>query len=306
MTLEELMQKYKYILTQAAIDEVLSRSDEVEMHPRLGNALFIYDEKSRRLLTDLYEGFIDLAIKAGVPMLIYTPTWRANPERLEEAGVYSDVNKAAGIYMNELRDAHAGYKDRILIGGDMGCKNDAYRPEEALCKEEAYDFHAWQIERLISGNIDFLAAGPMPAVSEAVGMALAMGKSGLPYTLNFVINREGRMLDGTPLFEGIRKVDEACSVPPHGYVIGCSYPSFFNPDEFPAPVLSRVIGFQGNASSLDHSSLDGAETVHADDVSDWGGEMVKLYRKYQIKILGGCCGTRLGHLQYIIDHIDDE
>ena len=305
MTLTKLMQNHKYILTQAAIDEVLSRSDAVDMHPRLGNALFIYDKKSRRVLTDLYEEFIDLAVKADVPMLIFTPTWRANPERLEEAGVDLDVNKDAGVYMNELRDAHKSHKNRILIGGDMGCKNDAYRPEEALSREAAYDFHAWQIERLVSGNIDFLAAGPMPAISEAAGLALAMGKSGLPYTLNFVINREGKMLDGTRLFEGIQKVDDACSVPPLGYVIGCSYPSFFKPDEFPASHLSRVIGFQGNASSLDHSNLDGSEKVQAEKVSDWGDGMVKLHRECRIKILGGCCGTRLGHLQYIVDHIDD-
>lgn len=305
MTLIELMQNHKYILTQAAIDEVLSRSDAVEMHPRLGNALFIYDSKSRQVLTDLYEGFIDLAIKAGVPILIYTPTWRANPERLKEAGVRWDVNRDAGRYMNELRDVYKAHKDRILIGGDMGCKNDAYRPEEALTREEAYDFHAWQIERLMSGNIDFLAAGPMPAVSEAQGMALAMEKSGLPYTLNFVINREGRMLDGTLLSEGIRKVDHACSVPPLGYVIGCSYPSFFKAEQIPASSLLRVIGFQGNASSLDHSSLDGSKKVHAEKVSDWGDGMVKLHREFQIKILGGCCGTRLKHLQYIVDHIED-
>ncbi len=305
MTLTKLMHNHKYILTQAAIDEVLSRSDEVEMHPRLGNALFIYNKKSRRVLTDLYKQFVDLAARADLPMLIYTPTWRANPERLEEAGVQSDVNRDAGRYMNELRDAYTSLKDRILIGGDMGCKNDAYRPDEALSREEAYDFHAWQIEHLVSGNIDFLAAGPMPAVSEAAGLALAMGKSGLPYTLNFVINRKGRMLDGTPLFEGIQKVDDACPVPPLGYVIGCSYPTFFNPDQFPASVLPRVIGFQGNASSLDHASLDGSEKVHAEKVSDWGSAMVKLHRDCQIKILGGCCGTRLKHLQYIVDHIDD-
>jgi methionine synthase I (cobalamin-dependent) len=32
--------------------------------------------------------------------------------------------------------------------------------------------------------------------------------------------------------------------------------------------------------------------------------MVALNRKYQVKILGGCCGTRREHLRYLTRHID--
>jgi homocysteine S-methyltransferase len=148
-----------------------------------------------------------------------------------------------------------------------------------------------------------LAGGPLPAVSEATGMALAMEKYQLPYTLNFVINKEGRMLDGTSLDKAVQEIDAACTTPPAGYMIGCSYPSFFKAEDLPNKLLSRIIGFQANASSLDHSNLDNAEETHADDVSDWGNKMIELKKQYNIRILGGCCGTRLGHLQYIVDHI---
>lgn len=42
-------------------------------------------------------------------------------------------------------------KDNILIAGDIGCKNDAYRPEEALSQEEAVEFHSWQVDQLYFG-----------------------------------------------------------------------------------------------------------------------------------------------------------
>ena len=303
MTLYNFIRDHNYILTQAAIDEVLSRSAHVTMHPRLGNALFIYDKKSKQIMSELYLEFIELACNADVPILIFTPTWRANSERLLEADIQSAVNEDAVSFLNELRSGWGKYKDHILIGGDMGCKNDAYRPGEALSTEKAKEFHAWQIDRLARGGVDFLAAGPLPALSEARGMALAMEGSHLPYTLNFVINRDGRLLDGTRLDHAVQEIDAACTTPPTGYMIGCSYPSFFKAKDLPDTVCSRIIGFQGNASSLDHSSLDEAEEIHADDVSDWGDRMIDLNKQHNIKILGGCCGTRLGHLQYIVDRL---
>jgi S-methylmethionine-dependent homocysteine/selenocysteine methylase len=44
---------------------------------------------------------------------------------------------------------------------------------------------------------DFLYAGIMPALPEAVGMAQAMADSGLPYIISFMIRQDGRLLDGS-------------------------------------------------------------------------------------------------------------
>jgi methionine synthase I (cobalamin-dependent) len=62
------------------------------------------------------------------------------------------------------------------------------------------------------------------------------------------------------------------------------------------------MGFQANASSLDHDQLDGIATLQVEDISDWGNEMLELNRKYSVRILGGCCGTDVRHLQYIVDN----
>jgi len=68
--------------------------------------------------------------------------------------------------------------------------------------------------------------------------------------------------------------------------------------------MSRLIGFQANASALDHADLDGSATIQVEEISDWGDEMIKLNRSYGVKILGGCCGTGARHLQYIVDNIN--
>lgn len=48
---------------------------------------------------------------------------------------------------------------------------------------------------------------------------------------------------------------------------------------------------------------DEAGELNADDISDWGERMIELNRRFGVRILGGCCGTRLEHLQYIVNNI---
>jgi homocysteine S-methyltransferase len=62
----------------------------------------------------------------------------------------------------------------------IGPRGDASGPEEALTRNEAESCHASQIESLVEGQVDFLFASMLPALSEAQGIAAAMGKSGLP------------------------------------------------------------------------------------------------------------------------------
>ena len=64
-------------------------------------------------------------------------------------------------------------------------------------------------------------------------------------------------------------------------------------------IFARLIGYQANASALDHADLDGAEDLHMEKVSDWGDVMLALNREYGVKVLGGCCGTNEEHLRYI-------
>ena len=68
-------------------------------------------------------------------------------------------------------------------------------------------------------------------------------------------------------------------------------------------MFKRLIRYQANASSLDHTQLDGSENLQVDEISDWGDRMLELYREYGVKILGGCCGTNAAHLRYIVENL---
>jgi homocysteine S-methyltransferase len=304
MDILKILNNHDFILMEAAVIESLKRSEDVRLHPRLENALLIYENAGRKALSRLYQDFIGVARKADVPIMICTPTWRANQERISTSHIPDDVNGDAVKFLTYLKKKWGAWAGNIIIGGLVGCKNDCYKPDEALSTKGAKAFHIRQINRLAKAGVDFFLGATLPGVPEATGMALAMMETQIPYIISFVINREGRILDGSSLECAFQEIDAVCGNPPLGYMINCAYPSFLNADKQPQSVLSRLIGYQANASSLDHLQLDGSATLHADDISAWGNLMIALNKKYGVKILGGCCGTSVEHLKYIVRDIN--
>ncbi len=300
MDFSETFEKTDFILAEAAVIESLRRSGAAVLHPRLENALLIYDDVGRTALTGVYRDYVSIARQAGVPILICTPTWRANPERISAAGITRDVNSDAVAFLKQLKNEWMDQPSSLFIGGLVGCKNDCYKPREGLSTDAAEAFHLVQVHQLADAGVDFLLAATLPVVDEACGIARAMQTTGLPYIISFVINRRGRILDGQSLEQAFQKIDAVCNRPPLGYMINCAYPSFLRAHEQPRKVLARLIGFQANASSCDHAKLDGSELLQADALDDWGDRMILLNRRHGIKILGGCCGTGPAHLKYLI------
>jgi len=288
---------------EAAVVERLRRNPYVNMHPNLEHATLIYDENGKRELGRLYAGYISVANEADIPLLLCTPTWRANRERITNYKLTLNINHDSVRFMQGLRDSQDTRAHMVRIGGFIGCKNDCYKPEEGLSTKEAEEFHSWQINQLAQADVDFLMAGTLPNVNEALGIARAMEKTGIPYIISFVINRSGLVLDGTSLWEAVNQIDEATKKQPLCYMVNCSYPTFLRAQEQPVELFTKLLGYQANASDLDHRKLDGSSQLHATDITDWGQEMLKLHKNYGMKILGGCCGTDEKHLRYLIKAI---
>jgi homocysteine S-methyltransferase len=303
--MNQLLNKYPLILMEAAIVEQLRRYKSIKLHPELENALLIYNDDERVILEKLYQSYLDVALQASLPFILLTPTWRANKERIENSGFNKNINGDAVIFLKNLIAAQQTDLP-IKIGGLIGCKNDCYKPEEGLTIKEAETFHAWQIEKLANAGVDFLIAETLPAVPEAIGITKTMAKFDLPFIISFVIDRRGRVLDGTPLSKAMKTIDQITFSSPMGYMVNCSYPTFLSLETQPETLYKRLIGIQANASSLDQCDLDGSDHIHVDDIVVWGNEMLNLNKRYGIKILGGCCGTGKEHLRYLTDHMGNQ
>lgn len=300
--MKELLENHDFILAEAAVVERLRRDKRVELDGSLVHAPLVFSDNGRAALRSLYREYLDIAEANDRPILLCTPTWRANKERVQASDQRQDINVEAAKFLKELV-VEESRKVPVKIGGLIGCKNDCYLPEEGLSLNEASEFHQWQIDQLASAGVDFLMAVTLPSVEEAAGIALAMEATGLPYILSFVIGSDGNILDGTEIQKAIEYIDARTTNNPLGYFINCSYPSFLNPATLSEKVLERLIGIQANASSLSHDELEGSKELKAESVEEWGSLMAQLNSDFGLKILGGCCGTDGKHLEYLTENI---
>lgn len=289
---------------EAAIVERLRRKADVVLHDTLVNAPLIYDPVAREVMSQIYLQYIDLARVANLPILVCTPTWRANKDRVYQSDVCKTVNADAVSFLRDLCDSERYCETVVKVGGMIGPKNDCYQPDEGLSVSDAENFHAWQIQQLVTGGVDFLIAETLPSVREALGIAKAMEATDIPYIISFVISRDGCVLDGSSLADAVDLLDSNTNRASLGYMINCAHPSFLCPERQPIGVFSRLIGCQANASSLDHCDLESACELQVDDVVDWGELMLTLNSSYGLQILGGCCGTGAEHLRYIIENMN--
>ena len=300
--MRNIIKNNKLILMEAAINEQLRRSDKISLHQTLINAPLIYDKIEKTVLRKIYQGYIDIALKAQIPFLMCTPTFRADQGRVIESKANPSINADAVRFLQEIRNSQQSDNKLIKIGGLIGCKNDCYTPHEGLSAAESEKFHLWQVEQLAKAGVDFLMSATFPNIEEAKGLAKAMETTGIPYIISFVISRDGKILDGTSLNEAVNIIDSQTNQKPLGFMVNCAYPTFLRAAKQPAALFKRLIGYQANASSLDHCDLEGSDHSKTEDVPDWGDKMLELNQSYGIKILGGCCGTGTEHLQYIVDH----
>ena len=291
------------ILSECAIAERIRRDVEVELHPSLFLTPLIYDTNGKIKLKAIYKEYRDIAAQANLPILLCAPTWRVDSERLAAAGYDETLLFDAVHFMQELRDEWNQPNSPVLLGALLAPKNDCYSAAEALHADEAFLYHSWQIKRLVSAGVDCIIAQTIPAVSEALGIARAISTTDANSIISFVINRNARILDGTPLDEAITHIDRKTDKPPLGYMVNCVFPTFICAENQDRKLFQRLIGIQANSSSLDHSQLEGSNVLLQDDLSHWGEQMLHLNSKFGVKILGGCCGTDNKYLQYIVDNM---
>lgn len=297
------LKTFPFILAEGAVIERLRRDPALSLDPDIENAGLVYDDEGRAAMADIFQGYLSIGRRYDLPMITFTPTWRANPERLRKAGFKDsdDVNKEGFRFLDALRKEQEEYAGRIYIGGLLGCRGDAYKPWEALREDEAAAFHGTQVAALANAGVDFLMAATLPAVSEAKGMARAMALSGLPYILSFVARDTGTLLDETALDEALSRIEAGTDPLPLGYMINCVHPSVLKKTfaTLNESARGRIIGLQANTSRKSPEDLDGLDALDSEEPAGFALQMKELHESFGIKVLGGCCGTDDRHIEEI-------
>jgi homocysteine S-methyltransferase len=296
-----------FLLTDGATGTCLEYESSIPLDPEIGPTRLVDDERGRAALEAVYRRYLDVGRRHGLPMQVGTPTFRASPERLHRAG-YADpsevrrVNADGFRLLARLREECGESGGRVFIAGVLGPKGDSYKPEEALGADEAAAYHTAQAEALTEAGADLLVATTFPAASEALGIARAMARTGLPAVVSFLITDRGTLLDGNPVVEVIEQIDGSVTPRPAYYAVNCVHPSVLREalrgDERLRRLAGvRLLGFKANASRRPTEELAGLGYLEAEAPERLADEMVVLRDEFGLKVIGGCCGTDDRHIE---------
>jgi homocysteine S-methyltransferase len=301
-----VLARREFCLTEGALIERIRRESSLPLDPQVANAALLYSAEGRALLLRLWREYLEIGRAHELGIVVGTPTWRANPERLAAAKLppVAQVASDAVALLAGLRASYGGYGRKVYLAGLMGCRGDAYAPQESLDAAAAESFHQPQAEALALAGVDFLLAATLPACGEALGMARAMAGTAKPYILSFVLRPDGTLLDGTPVAEAIDRIDRSAAPAPAAYFANCVHPSnclraLAAAEAMRPGTCRRLAGLQGNASAKTPEELDDSSTLEADEPEPFAAAMLELRRRFGTHILGGCCGTNAAHIAAI-------
>ncbi len=292
---EKVFLESEIILTEGAVVERLKSEYQVELDRHINHAGLIYSNP--QVLELIYRQYIDIGQKYNLPIMVMTPTRKVNFDSTEKSEFRGkEIIKDSCIFLKGIRDQYENSSQSIFIGGLLGCKGDAYSSADALGIDESHEFHRIQALQFEREGVDFLFAGIMPEINEAIGMARATAETEIPYIISFMIRKDGCLIDGTLISEAIEIIDHSVSVPPVCYMSNCVHPTnlrlaLTNDKNRNKSQLSRFKGIQANASALSPEELDNCGILQCDDFDLMIEEMKTLYQQFNLKIFGGCCGT---------------
>lgn len=306
-TIYDYIDSGSLVLMEGSVIERLKREHNLEMDETLLNAPLLYDGMGKSMLMKIYVQYLMVAAKINLPMIVLLPTWKANYDACSQAGLdCSKLHKDAYHFLRNMIKTYFGQKEEFIISGLMGPKGDAYDPEIALEPEEAVEFHKRQVVAMKNTAIDMITVSTLPALTEALGIAMLLSDAKIPYVISFVIRNNGTLLDGTALDDAIYAIDGTVEWKPFGYYVNCVHPdnllSILNNNNLDHEFIkSRLKGLQANASAKPPEELDNAASLDADTPENWANKMIEVRNKFGINILGGCCGTDNRHIEALAD-----
>ncbi len=293
-------------LSDGGLETTLVFLEKIEL-PHFAAFVLLEDELGRERLKLYYVPYLEIcADLPGTGFVLETPTWRANPDWARLLGVDAArlrrLNVEAAQLVRSLRDRWAPrLGGPIVLSGVIGPRGDGYIAAAPGSVEDAATYHTPQAQALANGGVDMLAAVTMTTSAEALGVALAAQRVGLPVAISFTVETDGRLPSGEQLGEAIERVD--ASAPPAYFAINCAHPSHFAKTlKNAGPWSARIRGIRANASTKSHAELDESSELDIGDPSD----LAQRYRGLRsmlpnLNVLGGCCGTDWRHLRAVRD-----
>lgn len=250
-----------------------------------------------------FRPYADIARRYGMGLALDTVTWRANADWGARHGLdpaaMADINVRAVSLLEAVRDEFAPLP--VVINGCIGPRGDGYVPATTMTVRHAEAYHQVQIDTLAVTNADMLCAMTLNYVEEAIGIAHAARRAGMPLVISFTVETNGKLPTGQSLGSAIRIVDGATSGYPVYYMVNCAHPTHFAHLLDPAEHwVQRIKGIRANASCRSHAELNESADLDTGDPLALGASYASLRQRLpHLTVLGGCCGTDARHVEAI-------
>ncbi len=262
-------------------------------------------------LTDMYRRYLEVAATYGFVPLMGGLDYRASPYWASKLGISPealvDLQLRSIEFLRDVSRPFLARLPRILVSGIIGPRNDAYTEDRTITAEEAEAYHGVQLASLRRADVDLVSALTFNNVPEAVGVARAAARYGLPLSVAFMVDGAGRLLTGPTLQEAIEAVDaQAGDARPDFYGINCSHPTELVAGLAEGRFLERIRSVRPNASVAEKQALCEIGRLEAGDPEELGAQVAELVRRLpNLDIVGGCCGTWDRHLRQIARQLRD-
>ena len=269
--------------------------------PQFAAFPLVDDAAGRGLLEGYLTEYAAVAAAAGAGLVLETPTWRANPDWAALIGYDADALDAVNQRAVELVRAAGARADvkRTLVSGVVGPRGDGYLAAGAD-PDEAADYHSAQIGSFAAAGVDVVHAMTLSEAAEAIGVVRAARAAGLPVSISFTVEIDGRLPDGTPLRAAIEQVDAVAA--PDWYGVNCAHPTHVLPALDDGPWQDRIATLRPNASTLTHEELDAMEELDTGDLAALVSSARSLQERLpSVTVVGGCCGTDSRHVAALWD-----
>ncbi|RXF75001.1 homocysteine S-methyltransferase family protein [Hansschlegelia zhihuaiae] len=291
-------------LTDGGMETTFIFHQKIDL-PHFASFVLMDAEDGGERLKDYYAQYAVMAKRWGLGFILDSPTWRANHDwgaRLGyDAAALDAINRQAIAMLSELRERFDAPSAPVVTSGTIGPRGDGYQAAEMMSAAEAEQYHAAQIASFVAAGADMVAAYTLTYPEEAIGIARAADRAGVPVAISFTLETDGRLPAGHSLRQAIELVDAATGGAPAYYMINCAHPTHFAgslDDE--GEWLLRLRGLRANASKRSHAELDSSSDLDAGDPVELGRQYQALRSRHrQITILGGCCGTDCRHVEEI-------
>lgn len=291
-------------LTDAGIETTLMFEEGFEL-PHFAAFVLLENQAGIEALVGYYRRHADIACRHGTGFIFETPTWRANADWGARLGYtlpdLERINRESIELLTRMLEEYRPRLETSVISGCIGPRGDGYVAGDRMGVDEAQRYHQLQVGTFARTEAALVTAITMTYPEEAIGIARAAARSGIPAAISFTVETDGRLPAGETLGEAIECVDGETGSYPAYYMINCAHPTHFAGElSGDAAWKGRIRGMRANASTLSHAELDEAQTLDAGDPADLAARYRALRRALpNLNVFGGCCGTDHRHIESI-------